>query len=200
MPDVPLTPARLASARSSGSTMVDREPAPLSTEAWLVRLDCLWSRCPTADQPSVLSPAVMTLRSVSVTDFLSSPADHFIQGVRCIQPIRRVRPIIDSATVIAGIGGQAANLVHEKNLVVVLAARQYLCRCRSCDCWTGPRIARFPVGSKQPLPQRYRSAWNCDSRAPANSVAGGHLGDAESICGTVLQRFPRQLQLCGQCD
>jgi hypothetical protein len=26
--------------------------------------------------------------------------------------------------VIAGIGGQAANLVHEKNLAVVLAARQ----------------------------------------------------------------------------
>ncbi|EUA50093.1 hypothetical protein I552_1028 [Mycobacterium xenopi 3993] len=51
----------------------------------------------------VLSPAVM--RSVSVTDFLSSPADFVKRGVRCTQPNHRVRPTINSATVIAWIGG-----------------------------------------------------------------------------------------------
>jgi hypothetical protein len=36
MPDVPLTPTRPASARSSGSTMVDSDPPALSVaEVWV---------------------------------------------------------------------------------------------------------------------------------------------------------------------
>src|SRR5258708_37636176 len=108
--------------------------------------------------------------------------------------------MIDSATVIARIGGETANLVHEKNLVVVLAAWQYGCSCRCCACWTAPRIARFFVGSKQTLPQCCGSTGDCDSRAPANSVAGGHRGDLESICRPVPHRIDGKPRFCGQCD
>ncbi|SGO19835.1 Uncharacterised protein [Mycobacterium tuberculosis] len=55
-------------------------------------------------------------------------------------------PIIDFATVIA-ISGEYGEPRPQEELVAVLAARQYVCRC--CDCWTAPRIARFLAGSKQ---------------------------------------------------
>lgn len=95
MPDVPLTPARLASARSSGSTMVASAPSDALIFALGVSVitgfDCV--------SLSLLSLAVM--RSVSVTDFLSFPADDVTRGflhsakqsANCL-----VRPIIDSAT------------------------------------------------------------------------------------------------------
>jgi hypothetical protein len=56
--------------------------------------------------PSVFSPAVMS--SVSVTDFLSSLADHVIRGFVAFSQIAECAQsstLIDSATVIAQIGG-----------------------------------------------------------------------------------------------
>ncbi|MBO0883044.1 MAG: hypothetical protein J2P17_22455, partial [Mycobacterium sp.] len=71
---------------------------------------------------SVLSPAVK--RSVSVTDFLSSLADRFKRRIRCIQPNRRVLPTIDSAAVMRQYWRfKWRNIVHEKNLMVVLVPR-----------------------------------------------------------------------------
>jgi hypothetical protein len=43
IPDVPLTPARLARARSSGSTMVDSEPSDALVLASVADPDASWS-------------------------------------------------------------------------------------------------------------------------------------------------------------
>ena len=70
IPEVPLTPTLLASARSSGSTMVASElPAELSEPADEVELSDVTAAV--VSDCGVRSWAVM--RSVSVTDFLSFP-------------------------------------------------------------------------------------------------------------------------------
>jgi hypothetical protein len=146
---------------------------------------------------SVLSPAVN--KSVSVTDFLSSPL------------IRSYGGSLHSAKLPSAPNHRLCNGDRQdrrmerrtsftRRIGVVLAARQYGCRCRCCDCWTAPRITCILAGSKQTLPPRCGLTGDCDSRAPANSFAGGHLDEGKSVCGPVLQRFQGQLGLDAQCD
>src|ERR1700745_4073766 len=147
MPDVPLTPTWLASARSSGSSMVDRVP----TGALVLTSGVSVVTAFDGGLLSVLSPAVN--KSVSVTDCLSSPL------------IRSYGGSLHSAKLPSAPNHRLCNGDRQdrrmerrtsftRRIGVVLAARQYGCRCGCCDCWTAPRITCILAGSKQTLPPR----------------------------------------------
>src|SRR3954471_5153453 len=99
---------------------------------------------------SVLSPAVM--RSVSVTDFLSYPADHVKRGFPASDKHSGKVPSAPNRRLCNG--GRQDRRRSPRRIGVVLASTQYGCRCRCCNCWTAPRIARFLIGSKQTPPVR----------------------------------------------